>query len=126
MVRSLVNKLEGPLDPDDIQVAKEIISKKCFVGLMDQMEESVSRFHAYFGFNNDTALECAKQQYSRKGEKAVDAAMKQNSHAHPKLDENSETYALLAKKNGLDIALYERAVRMFEEQGNWMKEQKII
>ncbi|KAL7519898.1 hypothetical protein ACHAWX_004652 [Stephanocyclus meneghinianus] len=122
MVRSLVNKLEGPLDPDDVKIAKEILSQKCLVGLMDRMEESVVRFHAYFGFGNDAALNCARQQYTTKGSKVAE----QNSHSHPALDPNGETYALLAKKNRLDIILYDHAVRLFAEQGTWMKEQKLI
>jgi len=121
MVRSLVNKLEGPLDPDDVKIAKEILSQKCLVGLMDQMEESVVRFHAYFGFGNDAALNCARQQYTTKGSKAAE----QNSHSHPALDPNGEAYALLAKKNRLDIILYDHAMRLFQEQGRWMKEQKL-
>ena len=61
MVRSLVNKLEGPLDPDDVKIAKEILNQKCLVGLMDRMEYSVVQFHAYFGFGNDATLDCARQ-----------------------------------------------------------------
>lgn len=124
MVRSLVNKLEGPLDPDDVKIAKEILNQKCLVGLMDRMEESVLRFHNYFGFDNDAALNCALEQYTSKSKGS--RTEEQNSHTHPLLDPKGETYELLAKKNRLDIVLYEYAVRLFDEQGVWMKEHKLI
>lgn len=124
MVRSLVNKLEGPLDPDDVKIAKEILHQKCLIGLMDRMEESVLRFHKYFGFDNDPALDCAKKQYT--SEEKGSRTEEQNRHFHPQLDPKGGTYELLAKKNSLDIVLYEYAVRLFDEQGKWMKQQKLI
>lgn len=124
MVRSLVNKLEGPLDPDDVKIAKEILNQKCLIGLMDRMEESVLRFHEYFGFDNDAALNCALDQYTSKAKGS--RTEEQNSHSHPLLDPKGETYKLLAKKNRLDIVLYEHAVRLFDEQGVWMKKNKLI
>lgn len=124
MVRSLVNKLEGPLDPDDVNVAKEILHRKCLVGLVDRMEESVVRFHAYFSFDNDVALQCALRQYTSKEEGS--RTEEQNSHSHPELDTKGETYAILAKKNMLDIDLYNYATELFDEQGKWMKAYKMI
>lgn len=124
MVRSLVNKLEGPLDPDDVNVAKEILHRKCLVGLVDRMEESVMRFHAYFSFDNDVALQCALRQYTSKEEGS--RIEEQNSHSHPELDTNGETYAILARKNMLDIDLYNYATELFDEQGKWMKAYKMI
>ena len=124
MVRSLVNKLEGPLDPEDVEVAKEILHKKCLVGLMDRMEESILRFHKYFGFDNERSLQCAFEQYVSK--ETGSRTEEQNSHSHPQLERKGETYRLLAEKNSFDIVLYEYAVRLFEDQGKWMKDQKIV
>ena len=111
MVRSLTNKMEGPLSPDDIEIAKEVLRRKCLVGLMERMEESIVRFHTYFGFGDEVALLCSQQTFASKG------SSKSNSHSHPKLDEQSETYEILRVKNELDIRLYEYAKELFEEQG---------
>ena len=111
MVRSLTNKMEGPLSLDAIEIAKEVLRRKCLVGLMDRMEESIVRFHTYFGFGDEAALLCSQQTFASKG------SSKSNSHSHPKLDEQSETYEILRVKNELDIRLYEYAKELFEEQG---------
>ena len=103
--------MEGPLSPDDIEIAKEVLRRKCLVGLMDRMEESIVRFHTYFGFGDEAALLCSQQTFASKG------SSKSNSHSHPKLDEQSETYEILRVKNELDIRLYEYAKELFEEQG---------
>ena len=50
MVRALVNKFEGPLSWDDMNMAKEILRRKCIVGLMNEWELSTDRFNRYFGF----------------------------------------------------------------------------
>lgn len=91
---------------------------------MDRMEESVLRFHAYFGWREEEALDCAKKQYISKSNGS--RVEEQNSHSHPTLDPKGETYASLAKKNRLDIVLYEYAVRLFDEQGKWMRDQNLI
>ena len=124
MVRSLVNKLEGPLEPDDVKVAMEILNKKCLVGLIDRMEESIMRFHRYFGFDNERSLNCAFEQYvsKEKGSRTEE----QNSHSHPQIERKGETYRLLAEKNSLDIILYEYAILLFEDQGKWMKDQNLL
>jgi len=119
MVRSLTNKMTGSLAPGDIEVAKEVLRRKCLVGLMDIMEESIVRFHAFFGFGNENALNCAKEQFARKGYLA-------NSNKYDTLDENSDTYTELVRKNELDIRLYEYARQLFSEQGRWLKEQQLI
>lgn len=103
--------MAGPLSPDSLEIAKEVLRRKCLVGLMDQMEESIVRFHNYFGFGDDTALECARTSFTRKG------SSQSNNNKHPPLDGESETYAILAKKNELDILLYFFAKELLDEQG---------
>ena len=113
MVRALLDKMTGPLSGEDIMVAKEVLRRKCIVGLMHRMEDSIVRFHSYFGFGDDNALQCSKDNFVRKG-------TAQNTHKHPKLDQNSATWEILEKKNGLDLMLFEHAQQLFEEQGKWL------
>ena len=100
MVRSLVNKMEGPLEPSDIAIAKEIIRQKCIIGLLDEMDETIRRFDSFF-FQNDEALTCARQNF------AVAGGSQSNRHKHPKLDQNGNTWQIIKKKNMLDIRLFE-------------------
>jgi len=121
MVRTLVNKMEGPLDgPRDIAIAKEIIRQKCIVGLLDEMDETIRRFHSYFGFENDEALTCALQNFAAAG------GLQSNSHKHPKLDPNGSTWEIIEKKNSLDIHLFEYAIELWHEQGQWMKNENML
>jgi len=120
MVRSLVNKMEGPLEPTDIAIAKEIIRQKCVVGLVDKMNETIHRFHAFFGFENDDALTCALRNF------AVAGGSQTNSHKHPKLDPNGDTWQVIAGKNRLDMILFEYALELWQEQGEWMKNENIL
>ncbi|KAL3771557.1 hypothetical protein ACHAWU_003732 [Discostella pseudostelligera] len=127
MVRSLVQKMTGPLVPEDVFIAQEILRRKCLVGLMVEMEESLRRFHSYFHYrylgieeDENAALNCAIEHFAKKGLSG------QNSHGHPTLHETSETYEILATKNQLDIRLYEFAKELFVEQGKWMKEKNML
>ena len=120
MVRTLVNKMEGPLEPSDIEIAKEIIRQKCIVGLLDEMGETIRRFHSYFGFENDEALTCALQNFAAAG------GSQSNSHKHPMLDPNGATWQIIEKKNSLDIRLFEYAIELWHEQGQWMKNENIL
>ncbi|KAL7552594.1 hypothetical protein ACHAWF_016420 [Thalassiosira exigua] len=119
MVRSLIDKMTGPLSPDDVLVAKDVLRRKCLVGLLDRMEESVVRFHRYFGFGDEEALRCARDRFVGKGSGS-------NSHTHPKLDRRSETWAILERKNSLDLRLYEYAQQLFVEQGELLRREKVI
>ncbi len=41
--------MEGPLTGKDLVGAKEVLRRKCLVGMLEQMEESVDQFQQYFG-----------------------------------------------------------------------------
>ena len=129
MVRSLIGQMTGPLSPGALDTAKEVLRRKCLVGFMSKMEESIIRFHKYFkfGMHHDDALQCAIQTFVKDGgskqvihsEYAVQGgSTASNKSKYPKLnDENSETYIILAATNSLDIQLYEYAIELFDEQG---------
>lgn len=119
MVRSLTNKMTGPLSGEHFQIARELVQRKCLVGLMEGMEESVARFHTFLRLGDGDALQCALQRFAGKGRAS-------NSHRHPALDQASETWAVLARKNQLDIRLYEYAQQLFEKQGKWLKKQRLV
>ena len=115
MVRTLSNKMEGPLSADDLEEAKRTLRTKCLVGLLDEMETSLARFRHFFqwdgpdGNYGPTAERCQEQLLEQGGS---------NKHEHPILvDRNSRDYDNLARKNVLDLILYEYARQLFVEQG---------
>ena len=115
MVRSLSNKMEGPLSADDLEEAKRTLRTKCLVGLLDEMETSLARFRHFFqwdgpdGNYGPMAERCQEQLLGQGGS---------NKHEHPILvDRNSRDYDNLARKNVLDLILYEYARQLFVEQG---------
>ncbi len=123
MVRTLVDKMTGPLEPEDVNVAMETLRRKCLVGLLEDMEGSVTRFHHYFRFRTpyDDALGCSLRNFATKG-----GNHGQNGHVHPNLDPKSETYRILEQKNQLDVRLYDYAKELYAEQGEWMQRMKLI
>ena len=123
MVRTLLGKMTGPLEPDDVNVAIATLGRKCLVGLMEDMEGSVTRFHHYFRFRTpyDDALGCSRRNFATKG-----GNHGQNGHVHPSLDPESETYKILEHKNQLDVRLYDYAKELYAEQGEWMQRMKLI
>lgn len=115
MVRSLSNKMEGPLSADDLEEAKRTLRTKCLVGLLGEMETSLARFRHFFhwdgpdGSYGPLAERCQEQLLANGGS---------NRHEHPVLvDRNSRDYDNFARKNVLDLILYEYARELFVEQG---------
>lgn len=65
MVRTLVGKIDQsptdsfhipvPLTPNGLDVAKEILRRKCIVGLLEEKGESMKRFEKFFGWRVDVS-----------------------------------------------------------------------
>jgi hypothetical protein len=93
VLRSLVNKMEGPLSWNDVKVAKEYLRRKCLVGLVDQYEASIDRFDNFFDFHpkRDNVDNCITELRKNGGS---------NVHLHPSIDPESEAYKILERKNG--------------------------
>jgi len=113
MVRALTHKMTGAISSADTARAKEILRRKCLVGLAENMEESFTRFHHFFGFGDIAQLQCVLDRL---------ASTVLNNHEQPALAKTSEAWMLLAKKNWADIRLYEYAQHLFIEQGELLKE----
>jgi len=112
MVRSLVNKMEGFLTVEDLELAMEILRKKCLIGLLSEKEESIKRFEKYFGWERRSKLPGASECEER-----LLGWGWSNKNRHPPIDPGSEAYYLIKTKNELDIMLYEYAKVLFHQQG---------
>ena len=135
MVRTLVGKVGTavPLTPDDLDVAKEILRRKCVIGLLEEKGESMKRFEKFFGWNadvhrdslflledEDTAHAMQAERWKNvKDEECRDRLLHWNwlnKNKHPAVEEGSLAYNLLESKNRYDIELYLYARQLFDEQ----------
>ena len=142
MTRMLIDKrnerFHGELTEDDLQLAKNTLREKVLVGLMTRMEESITRFDAYFHIqprNDPETVQSCKNgllghgssgtggnghESSHKDKADTSTATKPaktNSHKHPKVLEGTDDWKLLARINKWDMKLWDYAVELFEEQG---------
>jgi len=115
MVRSLTGKMAGELSSADTKHARELLGRKCLVGLAEDMEESLARFHRYFNLGGPVQLQCVLEGF---------ASAASDRHEVRERDISRETWALLAEKNWADMRLYEYMQQLFLEQGKWLKENK--
>ena len=116
MVRSLTNKMEGYLTIQDLEIAKEVLRRKCLIGLMKEKHVSMKRFELFFGWD-----EKAKKPGADECEDKLLSWGWPNKHKHPLLEPGTEAYRLLQTKNSLDIQLYEYAKILFVQQGLYFR-----
>lgn len=117
ITRQLVNKQSKhvPLSPEDLVLAKEILRRKCLVGLVDHLEESLLRFQQYFAWKRKdfkwdgreiSQSEC-RQQYLIDG---------RNRNPHERIEPESEVWGFVARFNEYDVSLYSYIVELFHQQ----------
>lgn len=114
MVRFLTNEMSGNLYDRHIDLAKEVLSSKCLVGLLEEFSKSFKRFSQYFHWG-ETDFQGPVAMNNRGGCVLRVIKNPDNAHEHPSLDEGSEAWNLLMAKNQYDLQLYEHAVHLFRE-----------
>jgi hypothetical protein len=108
LVRVLAGK--GPsenLSDDDLFLAMEIVRRKCVVGLVDRLEESLVRFNGYFGWETlqvDSVAKCQSEML---------APALETSTAMPQGD----AFNAMVRQNRLDLRLHDYALYMYDVQG---------
>ncbi len=110
LVRYLTNQVTKPyVDERDLNLAKEILRRKCLVGLTSKKEESIARFEKYFGWhlNNEADKKCLDNKLKREW------TLK---HPHGNVEEGSELWDLIASHNYYDMQLYDYAKILFAQQ----------
>jgi len=105
ITRRLVNKRRGPLTQNDVVIAKDIMRRKCLIGITTKMDESLDRFTRYFGWEGNNLAECKRKIIPNR-----------NSQMHLAVREGTTAWALLEEVNYFDIQLYAHAITLFEEQ----------
>jgi hypothetical protein len=109
MVRLLSNELENDLTLHHLELAKEVLRKKCIIGLLEDKSESWDRFERFFRWKFPT-------QRQRECQERILHWGWSNKHSHPTLEEGSLAWNLLLKRNDLDMELYEYALLLYQEQ----------
>ena len=110
MTRFLSNQLtKGQLEESDLDLAKEVLRRKCLVGLLKEKGQSFARFEKYFGwkFGANSDGECH--------EKKLQWAWPLK-HRHEEVEEGTELWDLVIRQNEFDMELYEYAKILFMEQ----------
>lgn len=115
----LVKKLAGlganeTATESDFASARRTIKKRFIVGLTDQMKESVHRFNIVMGINEteDDKRQCMDHFFRG----SVAAKRKSDNENPHKVAFGSATWNAFAKRNALDMKLYEYILEVFEEQ----------
>jgi len=110
MTRSLSNNMEGLLSDTDFHLAANVLRNKILVGLTSKLPETVERFEKFFQWkfhhNPDEQEQCHVDWLDDKALTASEMA----------LDQDSRAWKLLVAQNEYDIALYEIALQVWEEQ----------
>jgi len=108
LVRILSESMTGPINMDNLEIAKEVLRKKFIVGLLDNKRGSFARFDHYFKWKDSPNYEkefgCRKQLMDEK-----------YSPKHP-IRKDSDTWKLLLEQNRFDVHLYDFAKELFQQQ----------
>ena len=124
---STLNNLEDSVTIESLDVAKEILRRKCLVGVYENMEESIELFVDYFGWAADTSLEVITGQKQCTAE-AVDHSLDATNGFYEKIiklkydiEYGSDIYETIVAKNDLDMELYWYAYDLHKAQVAQMK-----
>ena len=103
------------LTEEHLEKAKMVLKEKVFVGIADQMDETVRQLREYFGWKEKEPF-CAYNYLH---------GNPSNTNPHPLIKRGSETWNMLAEKEKWDMALYHFALELFAGQREMIKMVKI-
>ncbi len=113
MTRFLTNEMSGQLTRAHLEIAKEILRRKVFVGLTLDMEASFERFMTFFGWNKQ-GLTTVQQKCLKK---YLFNGSNRNNHL---VEEDTIGWKLLKGNNIFDLELYDYVLQLYEEQGTML------
>ncbi|KAL7529046.1 hypothetical protein ACHAXR_002765 [Thalassiosira sp. AJA248-18] len=119
MTRFLSNELEADLTLEHLEISKEVLRKKCIIGLFDEKSESWLRLERFFRwkFPPKDNRECLDRLLNWGWS---------NKNLHPTVEEGSDAWELLYKQNEFDMMLYQHAQLLFEQQRTLFGEGGIL
>ena len=125
MVRMLTNSMDAKrLGQQHLQIAKEIIGRKCLLGFTERLEESMNRFAKFFRWeeiksvNTHHSIVKTKEKGVKEKRECVQKYVKEglNRHQYKKVSQEEKVWQILKQKNELDMELYWYAEALFYKQ----------
>ena len=113
VTRRLVNKMDGDLELSDLELAKEILSRKALILLLDDLEESIERLRVYFGWHHDSLV--GEQRFCLR--KFIKEEPINVNPDKPVISTTSVEWLTIRDKNLMDIELMAFATTLYKEQG---------
>jgi len=113
LVRALSQNMESKITQADIEVAMEILRRKCIIGLPEHLEESIRRFDIAFGFIffDPDIEQCRQSSFGQ---------LYEQQQRHPVAEHSDDTLEILKEKNWADMMLYEYAQHLFDAQRDFL------
>jgi len=125
MTRFLSNTFKRELNNDDLEIAKEVLRRKCLIGLLSQKAESFDRIQQYFNIQPSTTSTSKKgADEVEDNNESIDCIDKKLNwawplkHKHDVVEEGTELWDAMMKNNVYDMQLYNYAVVLFKEQAD--------
>lgn len=119
LVRYLTNFRYGEVTDEHLELAREVLRRKCVIGLYERIEESMQRFESMFGWNVDPAR---ISQFETCQSDMIEAAEDRDSNMSSELgdvgQEGDAVWNFFLEKNSYDMNLYEYAKSLYEEQAS--------
>lgn len=104
--------MTGYLTFEDLDMAKEVLRRKCLIGLLKEKQKTLKRIERYYGWEERAKLPGVDECEERLMEWGWC-----NKHKHLIVEPGTEAYELIKSKNEFDIELYEYAKVLFVQQG---------
>ena len=113
MVRSLTNDfISETVSELHVEIAKEFMRRKVFVGLVERFEESMIRFEQYFQWWDDWIKKDGKIRDCQE----VTMLRGKEGFTHEQVPPESDEFKVLEMHNWADLKIYEFSKILFEEQ----------
>jgi len=120
MTRFLIGKRSGELVQADLQLAKEILRKRCLIGLHDQIEVSINLFENYFGWTVEGESADAFDRRKRQVISNEKSIAREVFEKIGKVQQGDVVYEKIVNLNKFDMELYWYAHDLFEKQLSWV------
>jgi hypothetical protein len=114
MVRWLTGKVaDDDLTRNDVEYAKELLRRKFFIIMTDEMQTGVEQLVEYMDWNiSDEQRQCMVAKTAKGAAKNRN----QGNEAEMAIQEDTPEYAALVMMNNFDIELFEYAQKLYAEQ----------
>ena len=112
VTRRLVNKMEGTISDDDLELAKEILRRKSLVLLLDDMHEAIQRLRHYFGWDQETLT--SEQENCLQS--LTDNPRNANDQKQT-IEIGSPEWNIIRDRNLIDLQLMSYVTELYKEQG---------